>query len=166
MQTQTYEFKMTPALSAALFGDFSLFRGPSDSMEAIGPPALPPVSTQPRGFQLQAHRNAMYAESNVGNLPAQQHGPVPEQQAKRNRKRNITAASAAPHLPDETEPLSLADRIERMGRALTADELAEMLTVSRITIFKLAKAGRVPSFRIGTCVRFDPRAVATWLRKM
>jgi excisionase family DNA binding protein len=64
------------------------------------------------------------------------------------------------------EPLSLADRIERMGRALTADELASMLTVSRITIFKQAKAGRIPSFRIGTCVRFDPKSVGTWLRKM
>ena len=40
-----------------------------------------------------------------------------------------------------TEPLSLADRIEKIGRALTANELAEMLTVSKITIFKQAKAG-------------------------
>jgi hypothetical protein len=36
--------------------------------------------------------------------------------------------------------------------------------VSRITIFKQAKAGRIPSFRIGTCVRFDPKIVANWLR--
>jgi hypothetical protein len=43
-----------------------------------------------------------------------------------------------------TEPLSLADRIERMGRALTANELAEMLTVSKITIFKTGKSGPHP----------------------
>src|ERR1700719_3987257 len=100
---------MTPALSAALFGDSSLFRGPSATM---------------------------------------------------------AATSAAPQLPDSPEPLSLANRIELMGRALTAHELAEMLTVSRITILKLAKAGRIPSFRIGTCVKFDPRAVANWLRRV
>jgi excisionase family DNA binding protein len=64
------------------------------------------------------------------------------------------------------QPMSLPDRIEQIGRALTADELASMLTVSRITIFKQAKAGRIPSFRIGTCVRFDPTSVAQWLRKM
>ena len=64
------------------------------------------------------------------------------------------------------EPLSLLDRIERIGRALTADELATMLNVSKITIFKQAKAGRIPSFRIGTCVRFDPKTVAGWLREM
>jgi excisionase family DNA binding protein len=61
---------------------------------------------------------------------------------------------------------SLRDRIEQYGRALTASELAELLAVSRITVFKLAKARRIPSFRIGTCVRFDPRAVAKWLRQM
>ena len=64
-----------------------------------------------------------------------------------------------------TEPLTLADHIERMGRALTANELARMLTVSKITIFKQAQAGRIPSFRVGTCVRFCPRAVAQWLRR-
>lgn len=64
----------------------------------------------------------------------------------------------------ERHPLTLADRIERMGRALTAQELARILNVSKITIFKQAKARRIPSFRIGTCVRFDPRAVANWLR--
>jgi excisionase family DNA binding protein len=64
----------------------------------------------------------------------------------------------------ETASLTLADRIERYERALTAEELAKLLTVSKVTIFKQAKAGRIPSFRIGTCVRFDPRAVARWLR--
>ena len=62
------------------------------------------------------------------------------------------------------QPSTLADRIEHLGRALTARELADLLNVSKITIFKLAKAGRIPCFRIGTCVRFDPRAVANWLR--
>ena len=65
-----------------------------------------------------------------------------------------------------SEVQSLPDRIERVGHALRAAELAELLSVSRITVFKLAKSGRIPSFRLGTCVRFDPRAVATWLRKM
>jgi excisionase family DNA binding protein len=60
------------------------------------------------------------------------------------------------------QPSTLADRIERIGRVLTAKELAEILSVSTITIFKQAKAGRMPCFRIGTCVRFDPRAIATW----
>ena len=62
--------------------------------------------------------------------------------------------------------MSIADQIEKTGHALTAEDLAELLSVSKVAIFKQAAAGRIPCFRIGTCVRFDPRAVATWLRKM
>jgi len=71
---------------------------------------------------------------------------------------------SSPAVAPEAASLSLVDRIERFERALTASELAGLLAVSRVTIFKQAKAGRIPSFRIGTCVRFDPRAVARWLR--
>jgi excisionase family DNA binding protein len=60
--------------------------------------------------------------------------------------------------------LTLADRLESFGRALTATQLASLLAVSKIVIYKLAKSNRIPSFRIGTCVRFDPKAVAIWLR--
>jgi len=64
-----------------------------------------------------------------------------------------------------TSNLSLADQIAMTGHALTANELANILAVSHITIFKQAKAGGIPSFRIGTCVRFDPKTTADWLRK-
>jgi excisionase family DNA binding protein len=65
-------------------------------------------------------------------------------------------------LPDA--PVALADRIELFGSAMTAKQLSTLLAVSTIIIYKLAKANRLPSFRIGTCVRFDPKAVANWLR--
>jgi len=61
------------------------------------------------------------------------------------------------------ECLTLAERIEG---AMTAEKLAKLLGVSKITIFKQAKAGRIPSLRIDTCVRFDPKAVANWLRRV
>ena len=61
---------------------------------------------------------------------------------------------------------SLPDRIEQFGHALTAVELAKLLAVSRVTVFKLAKSGRIPCFRIGTCVRFDPKVLANWLRRI
>jgi excisionase family DNA binding protein len=65
-----------------------------------------------------------------------------------------------------SEANSLPDRIAQFDHALTAVELAELLSISRVTVFKLAKSGRIPCFRIGTCVRFDPQAVASWLRKI
>jgi excisionase family DNA binding protein len=65
-----------------------------------------------------------------------------------------------------SEVQSLPDQIECIGHALTAAELARWLAVSPISIYKLSKTGRIPSFRIGTCVRFDPRAISVWLRKI
>lgn len=62
------------------------------------------------------------------------------------------AQRRVPHSPDlMTSTLSLADQIAMTGHALTANELSKILAVSRITIFKQAKAGRILSFRIGTC---------------
>jgi len=80
------------------------------------------------------------------------------------KKRKIPEDRNAQSGGSPPQSLSLPDRIERMERALTAEDLAELLSVSKITVFKHAAAGRIPSFRIGTCVRFDPKTVAQWLR--
>ena len=42
----------------------------------------------------------------------------------------------------------------------TLRKASGFLCVSEATIFKQAAAGRIPSFHVGTCVGFDPRAVA------
>jgi excisionase family DNA binding protein len=68
---------------------------------------------------------------------------------------------------DEAEiARSIPEQLEKTAYALTAKNLAQLLQVSEITIYKLAKAHKLPSFRIGTAVRFDPRAIARWLRQM
>ena len=51
------------------------------------------------------------------------------------------------------------------SKALTAYELAEILSVSAISIFRLAKRGMIPAFRVGTSLRFCPAAIAEWLRE-
>jgi excisionase family DNA binding protein len=61
--------------------------------------------------------------------------------------------------------MSLADKLEKMGHALTADDLSELLSVSKVQIYKMASARTIPSFRIGLCLRFDPHSVAAWLRE-
>jgi excisionase family DNA binding protein len=61
--------------------------------------------------------------------------------------------------------MNLPEQIEKMGRALTADDLSELLSVSKVQIYKMASARTIPSFRVGLCLRFDPHSVAAWLRK-
>jgi excisionase family DNA binding protein len=38
---------------------------------------------------------------------------------------------------------------------LTADEVAEYLKLSKITVYKLAKGGSLPAFRVGGSWRFS-----------
>jgi len=52
-----------------------------------------------------------------------------------------------------SEANSLPDRITQFDHALTAAELSKLLAISKVTIFKHAAAGRIPSFHIGSCVR-------------
>jgi excisionase family DNA binding protein len=58
-----------------------------------------------------------------------------------------------------------ADSIEQFDHALSASELAQLLSVHRLTIYRAAKSGALRSFRINSCIRFSPRAVAAWLRE-
>jgi excisionase family DNA binding protein len=59
---------------------------------------------------------------------------------------------------------TIAEHLESLDHCLQAPELARILGIHRITVYKLAAAGEIPSFRIASAVRFDPRAVAKWLR--
>jgi excisionase family DNA binding protein len=58
----------------------------------------------------------------------------------------------------------LATRIERRVSALTAPELADLLGLSKTTIYDWAKQGRIPHFNLSGAIRFDPAATAAWLR--
>jgi excisionase family DNA binding protein len=63
--------------------------------------------------------------------------------------------------PEQSE--TLASIVRRRRAAWTADELAQLLSLSRKHIYKLAKKGRMPSLRIGGAIRFDPHATASWI---
>ena len=68
---------------------------------------------------------------------------------------------AGAQLNPESE--TLASLVRRRRTAWTAEELAEVLSLSRKHIYKLAKKGRMPSLRIGGAIRFDPHTTAAWL---
>src|ERR1700685_2722979 len=55
--------------------------------------------------------------------------------------------------------------LESKENALKAGELAKLLGVTRQHIYKMAAASVIPSFRIGTAVRFDPKQVSEWLTR-
>lgn len=60
---------------------------------------------------------------------------------------------------------SIGDRIRAFQRAMTAEEVSELFNIHLDTIYKQARSGNIPSFRIGTSVRFDPKYLADWYQQ-
>ena len=60
--------------------------------------------------------------------------------------------------------MDLADSLETRATALTVSEVALLLNVSERQVYKLAAEGHIPCFKPGNSIRFDPAAVAAWLR--
>ena len=58
---------------------------------------------------------------------------------------------------------SLITLIRGRRKAWTAEELSEILNLSQKHILKMAKEQRIPSYRLGGSVRFDPASTADWL---
>jgi hypothetical protein len=56
---------------------------------------------------------------------------------------------------DASNSRSLAQHIEKFGRAITAPELGALLSGHVVTIYRIAKTGRIPSYRIDSNLRFE-----------
>jgi excisionase family DNA binding protein len=61
--------------------------------------------------------------------------------------------------------VNLADHLDGRTNALTVSDVAELLNISERQVYKLAAENRIPSFKIGGSVRFDPAAFGSWLRQ-
>jgi excisionase family DNA binding protein len=81
------------------------------------------------------------------------------------------ARPQSPHLIPEipikpgSDPASIAQILRSYQRALTAREIAEILHLHPVTVYRKAKAHIIPCRFIGTAVRFDPGAIAQWWEK-
>lgn len=59
----------------------------------------------------------------------------------------------------------LMDCLSGKRRALVVTDVAELLSISERQVYKLVAADRIPCFKIGGSIRFDPLAISVWLRQ-
>ena len=67
-------------------------------------------------------------------------------------------------LPSPKKMLGIASRFATFDHALKIEEVADVLGFNKKTIERMARANRIPSFKIGNQVRFDPRLLAEWAK--
>ena len=61
-----------------------------------------------------------------------------------------------------SDPASISEILRSYHRALTAREIAGILHLHPVTVYRKAKAHVVPCRFIGSAVRFDPGVIAQW----
>jgi excisionase family DNA binding protein len=59
----------------------------------------------------------------------------------------------------------LTDCLDGQRHALVVTDIAELLSISERQVYKLVAAHRIPCFKIGGLIRFDPLAISAWLRQ-
>jgi excisionase family DNA binding protein len=52
-----------------------------------------------------------------------------------------------------------------IGEVLTIEELAAYLKISKSTLYKLAREGKLPSNKVGRHWRFQKRSIDRWLER-
>jgi len=67
-------------------------------------------------------------------------------------------------LPSPKKMRGIASRFAAFDHALKIEEVADVLGFNKKTIERMARANRIPSFKIGNQVRFDPRLLAEWAK--
>lgn len=61
------------------------------------------------------------------------------------------------------QPTDLVTRLKVHPGAIRVSELARILTMSRTTLYQMVEDGRIPHYRLGDSIRFDPVRVSNWL---
>lgn len=59
--------------------------------------------------------------------------------------------------------MTLAEQLRSKNKALTVEELADLLGVAIRTLYKEVEDDHIPFFRVRTSIRFDPDQIADWL---
>jgi excisionase family DNA binding protein len=54
---------------------------------------------------------------------------------------------------------------EKPGEVLTIEELSAYLKISKSTLYKLVREGRIPSQKVGRHWRFRKKAIDRWLEE-
>lgn len=59
--------------------------------------------------------------------------------------------------------MTIAERLSRLEQGISAHALGKLLGISSVSVYRAAKRKELPSYRVGTSLRFDGDAVATAL---
>jgi excisionase family DNA binding protein len=66
-------------------------------------------------------------------------------------------------MPDP--PRDLAGVVEQQPGLMNVQDLVRLTRFGKTAIYEMVAAGRIPYLRFGSSIRFDPLAIADWMRE-
>ena len=77
----------------------------------------------------------------------------------------VSSPDVPEHFDGSNTAAALTDCLDGKRHALVVTDIAELLRISERQVYKLVAAHRIPCFKIGGSIRFDPSAISVWLRE-
>jgi len=68
-------------------------------------------------------------------------------------------------MPEQPYPASIVSRLRAMDSAISLTALAKILGMGRNTVYTMARAGRIPVYKLGSTLRADPIEIAKWMER-
>ncbi len=60
---------------------------------------------------------------------------------------------------------AVVDKVRRMEKLMTLEEVADYLRLSKDTVYRMANTGKIPASKVGNQWRFRKEDVDQWLEK-
>jgi excisionase family DNA binding protein len=57
------------------------------------------------------------------------------------------------------------EQLDKMTEAMTVPQVAKLLGIDSATLYRHARSGKLPSFRVVGIIRIDPRDLASCIRE-
>ena len=78
---------------------------------------------------------------------------------------DLSSPDVPEHFDRRSTPAALTACLDGKRHALVVTDIAQLLRISERQVYKLVAAHRIPCFKIGGSIRFDPSAISVWLRE-
>ena len=65
----------------------------------------------------------------------------------------------------ESRPYNIVAKLEHIDKLLSVDEVAELLGLSKYTVYRMAQHRQIPCLMLGGTRKFDPSTLIVWLCK-
>jgi excisionase family DNA binding protein len=104
------------------------------------------------------HRLAVFGMRDVEQVAVRSYSNQPENSSSLNTTYSVLPAMS-------TSAPTLIEELRNRRELLTVNELSALLSAHKMSIYKWVRQGRIPHLRVGSGLRFDPRALAQWLER-